>query len=88
MFFSPQLRLSAEAIFAERKGQNNYIDYEFKDYPGKFCFCSCDPDARLDSEGTAHGFASRPNLSDPQVKEAHEQSFDQTVEWFNKTIPV
>ncbi|KAF8955832.1 dienelactone hydrolase endo-1,3,1,4-beta-D-glucanase [Flammula alnicola] len=41
-----------------------------------------------DYKGTAHGFAARPNLSLPEIKEAHEQAFEQTVEWFQKTLIV
>ncbi|KAF8187740.1 dienelactone hydrolase endo-1,3,1,4-beta-D-glucanase [Pholiota molesta] len=37
-------------------------------------------------KGTAHGFASRPNLDLPEIKEAYEGAFEQTVEWFKKTI--
>ncbi|KAH9480083.1 Hydrolase tropI [Psilocybe cubensis] len=39
-----------------------------------------------DYKGTAHGFAARPNLNIPEVKEAYEQAFEQTVEWFKKTL--
>ncbi|KAJ6612648.1 dienelactone hydrolase endo-1,3,1,4-beta-D-glucanase [Mycena sp. CBHHK59/15] len=39
-------------------------------------------------KGTTHGFASRPELKYPEVKEAHEKAFEQTVEWFNKMLPV
>ncbi|KAJ7175820.1 dienelactone hydrolase [Mycena filopes] len=35
----------------------------------------------------AHGFAARPNLAYPEVKEGFEQAFKQAVHWFNKTIP-
>jgi len=38
--------------------------------------------------GTAHGFAARPALRFPEVKEAFEKAFEQTVDWFNKTLPV
>ncbi|KAH0581391.1 hypothetical protein H2248_012478 [Termitomyces sp. 'cryptogamus'] len=41
-----------------------------------------------DYEGTAHGFAARPNLSLTQVTEAHRKAFQQTVEWFEKTLPI
>ncbi|KAF7299105.1 DLH domain-containing protein [Mycena indigotica] len=37
--------------------------------------------------GTAHGFAARPALKFPEVKEGFEKAFQQTVGWFNKTIP-
>ncbi|PPQ81617.1 hypothetical protein CVT25_013592 [Psilocybe cyanescens] len=39
-----------------------------------------------DYPGTAHGFAARPNLNLPEVKDAYEQAFEQTVEWFKKTL--
>jgi hypothetical protein len=38
--------------------------------------------------GTAHGFAARPNLNVPEVKSAHEEAFEQTVEWFSKMLVV
>ena len=38
--------------------------------------------------GTAHGFAVWSNRSIPDVKEAHEKAFPQTVEYFEKTLPV
>jgi len=41
-----------------------------------------------DYKGTAHGFASRPNLNVPEVKLAYDGAFEQTVEWFNKTLAV
>ncbi|KAF7288579.1 DLH domain-containing protein [Mycena chlorophos] len=37
--------------------------------------------------GTAHGFAARPAMHIPEVKDGFEKAFQQTVEWFNKTIP-
>lgn len=40
------------------------------------------------SLGTAHGFGARPNLELPEVKEAHEKAFQQTVDWFAKTLVV
>ncbi|PPQ76098.1 hypothetical protein CVT26_004605 [Gymnopilus dilepis] len=39
-------------------------------------------------KGTAHGFASRPNLDLPEIKAAYEGAFSQTVEWFKKTLVV
>jgi len=69
MFFPESLRLASEAVFAERKDKENYIDYELKVY-----------------KGTTHGFASRPNLMIPELKKAHEEALDQTVEWFKKTL--
>ncbi|KAG6829710.1 hypothetical protein H0H92_003745 [Tricholoma furcatifolium] len=70
LFFSHSLRMRAEALFSERQGREDFVDYEFRDY-----------------EGTAHGFAARPNLNLPQVAEAHEKAFLQAVDWFAKTLP-
>ncbi|KAG6918345.1 hypothetical protein DXG01_014994 [Tephrocybe rancida] len=39
-------------------------------------------------EGTFHGFAIRPNLTNPVVKERYEESLKHTVTWFNKTLAV
>lgn len=36
--------------------------------------------------GTAHGFASRPNLDLLEVKAAYESALEQTVAWFKKTL--
>ncbi|KAJ7644112.1 Alpha/Beta hydrolase protein [Roridomyces roridus] len=38
-------------------------------------------------KGTTHGFASRPNLKYPEVKEGFEKAFNDSVAWFEKTIP-
>ena len=40
MFFPESLRLSSEAVFAERKDKENYIDYELKVYKGTSCTTS------------------------------------------------
>jgi hypothetical protein len=32
--FGKSLRMRVEAIFAERKGTAQFVDYEFKDYQG------------------------------------------------------
>ncbi|KAK2459314.1 hypothetical protein APHAL10511_008669 [Amanita phalloides] len=37
-------------------------------------------------KGTTHGFAGRPDLSHPMVKEAYENAFKQTVDWFRRTL--
>jgi len=71
MSFKRPIRLQAEEIFEERKGKENFVEYEFKDY-----------------KGTVHGFAARPNLGIPEIKAAFEAAFEQTVEWFNKTLPI
>ncbi|KAG8883813.1 hypothetical protein FRB97_005816 [Tulasnella sp. 331] len=36
--------------------------------------------------GTTHGFALRPNLGLPKVKEGFEKSLDQITTWFQKTL--
>jgi len=41
-----------------------------------------------DYKGTAHGFAARPNLGIPEIKDAFEKAFQQTVDWFNHTLTV
>ncbi|OJA14739.1 hypothetical protein AZE42_03191 [Rhizopogon vesiculosus] len=41
----------------------------------------------VDYKGTVHGFACRPHLEFPDVKEAFEESINQTVKWFEKTLP-
>ncbi|PPQ72819.1 hypothetical protein CVT24_012895 [Panaeolus cyanescens] len=38
-------------------------------------------------KGTTHGFASRPNLENPEVKVAFEGACNQIVNWFSKTLP-
>lgn len=43
-----------------------------------------DYDSRL--IGTVHGFAARPQLSIPEVKEAFESVQQQIVNWFRKTL--
>ncbi|OAX41747.1 dienelactone hydrolase endo-1-3,1,4-beta-D-glucanase [Rhizopogon vinicolor AM-OR11-026] len=40
----------------------------------------------VDYKGTVHGFACRPHLEFPDVKEAFEGSINQTVKWFEKTL--
>jgi len=39
-----------------------------------------------DYKGTAHGFAARPNLGLPEIVEAYNGAFQQTIDWFNKTL--
>lgn len=36
--------------------------------------------------GTVHGFAARPNLALPVVKDAFEKVTTQTAQWFKKTL--
>ena len=86
MSFGPDLRNKAEAVFAERKGKDNFIEYEFVDYKG-----SSRRPLRLEVilsllTGTVHGFAARPNLSIPVIKESFEKVTTQIVQWFKKTL--
>lgn len=37
MYWTPASRLNAEAAFRERKGKNNFVEYEFRDYKGTLC---------------------------------------------------
>ncbi|KDQ11566.1 hypothetical protein BOTBODRAFT_35231 [Botryobasidium botryosum FD-172 SS1] len=39
-----------------------------------------------DYKGTTHGFAARPNLAIPTVKDAFLESLQQTVAWFSRTL--
>ncbi|EIW82821.1 dienelactone hydrolase endo-1,3,1,4-beta-D-glucanase [Coniophora puteana RWD-64-598 SS2] len=67
--FKPQMRANAESIFKARAGKPDFIEYEFKDYPG-----------------TAHGFAARPDLNDPDVKAGYEGALEQACNWFRNTL--
>ncbi|KAG6908491.1 hypothetical protein DXG01_004425 [Tephrocybe rancida] len=70
-FYDDKTRLETEAIFEERKGSENFVDYEIKVY-----------------KGTVHGFAIRPNLTNPEVKVAYEGSLEQIKAWFLKTLAI
>ena len=87
-FFPTDVQQRAEAIFAERKGKENFVEYEFKQWKGlrrfKFSQSELIPRPR---PGTAHGFAARPIMSIPDVKAGYEGAFEQAVDWFNKNIP-
>ncbi|KAG8987452.1 hypothetical protein FRB90_003330 [Tulasnella sp. 427] len=37
-------------------------------------------------KGTRHGFAARPNLGIPHIKEAYENALTESVEWFKKML--
>lgn len=92
MSFSAKYRQECEAELEGRRGKDNFVDYEFKDYKGKLpippwlhnslSMCS------RPHPGTTHGFAARPNLAYPEVKEGFEGAFEQAVNWFEKTLPV
>ncbi|KAF9221485.1 hypothetical protein BS17DRAFT_784827 [Gyrodon lividus] len=43
MTLSPQLRLKAEAIFAEPKDKSDFVSYEFVDYKGTAHGFACRP---------------------------------------------
>lgn len=86
--FTPSLRQEAEAIFAARKDKPEYIDYEFKDYKGSHSYFQTSIRGKylLHYVGTVHGFAARPNLGLPEIRDAFERSLEQTTGWFNKTL--
>jgi len=37
-------------------------------------------------KGTVHGFASRPNMGNPVIKQAFKDALDQAAQWFTKTL--
>ncbi|KAI0070920.1 dienelactone hydrolase endo-1-3,1,4-beta-D-glucanase [Panus rudis PR-1116 ss-1] len=37
-------------------------------------------------KGTAHGFAARPNLAEPDLAQAYHDALKQTIDWFKKTL--
>ena len=93
MTFGPNVRANTEAIFAARKDKSDFVDYEFHDYKGtELGFNRIYNIFRLTDtlcflrKGTVHGFAARPNLGIPEVKEAFENAFSTTVQWFKKYL--
>lgn len=89
MYFPDSLRAQSEAELASRKDKPNFVEYEFKEYKGHFkILWYLETTNAISPEwiGTAHGFASRPNLELPEIKEAFEGALEQTVEWFKKTL--
>ena len=88
-YFPESKRNKAEALFAARKDTDKFVDYEFKVYKGaqSLALVNLGLDEML-IIGTAHGFASRPNLELPEIKAAHEQALEQTIAWFQKTFIV
>ncbi|KAE9397997.1 dienelactone hydrolase endo-1,3,1,4-beta-D-glucanase [Gymnopus androsaceus JB14] len=40
-----------------------------------------------DYKGCVHGFAARPDLEYPEAKAGYEGAFEQTIQWFEKTLP-
>ena len=89
MIWTESERNKTEAVFAARKDTDKFVDYEFKVYKGAqslalvILWLS-----EMFIVGTAHGFASRPNLDLPEIKAAHEQALEQTIAWFQKTLIV
>lgn len=69
VWFGTSMRLKTEAAFAERRGTDKFVEYEFVVY-----------------KGTAHGFAARPDLEVPEIKEGQERAFQQAVAWFKKSL--
>jgi carboxymethylenebutenolidase len=93
MSFKTPYRKECEAELASRKGKDNFVEYEFKDYPGAFTLSYLFHSSAVELttslpllSGTTHGFAARPNLEYPEVKAGFEGAFTQTVEWFKKTL--
>ena len=89
MIWTESARNKTEAVFAARKDTDNFVDYEFKVYKGAQSLAlgiSGLPEILI--IGTAHGFASRPNLDLPEIKTAHKQALEQTIAWFQKTLIV
>lgn len=81
---------TAQTIFKEQEEKPDHLDYEFKIWKGTFFFLMTRREDVSSSPvyivGTAHGFAVRPNLEVPDVKEGYEGALDQTVAWFKKTL--
>ncbi|KAF4623970.1 hypothetical protein D9613_002402 [Agrocybe pediades] len=75
----------AEADFTFSNDMRDKCEAEFASRKGKENFV--DYEFKI-WKGTQHGFASRPNMSIPEIKEAFEGAFEQTVGWFNKTLVV
>ena len=89
VFFPEPKRNKAEAVFAARKDTDQFVDYEFKVYKGAPSLALVILElSEMLIIGTAHGFASRPNLDLPEIKAAHEQALEQTIAWFQKTLIV
>lgn len=98
-FLPPSLRIQSEAELSGRNGKENFVEYEFREYKGAFnSYAQNILGTMTDSTdiarcikfpwriGTAHGFASRPSLEFPDIKEAYEAAFEQAVNWFKKTL--
>ncbi|EJD46988.1 alpha/beta-hydrolase [Auricularia subglabra TFB-10046 SS5] len=79
----PNAWLCAEEDFSFSPAQRKTAEDHMASRKGKKNFV---PYEFHDYEGTTHGFAARPALQHPKVKEAFEASFAATVEWFRKTI--
>ncbi|KAJ7634742.1 dienelactone hydrolase endo-1,3,1,4-beta-D-glucanase [Roridomyces roridus] len=72
-------------IFVKAADLSLQVEAVFSERKGKDTFIDYEC---KEYKGTTHGFASRPELKYPEIKEAFEKAFDQTVEWFNKTLVV
>ena len=89
MIWTESERNKAEAVFAARKDTDKFVDYEFKVYNGAQSLALVILGlSEMFIVGTAHGFASRPNLDLPEIKAAHEKALEQTIAWFQKTLIV
>ncbi|KAG9013777.1 hypothetical protein FRB94_000757 [Tulasnella sp. JGI-2019a] len=79
-------------IEAALRAKEPDVPTEWVTYPGKLVppLSEFNPPSELVGylcfTGTTHGFALRPNLGIPQVKEGFEKSLDQITGWFEKTL--
>ncbi|KAJ7600999.1 dienelactone hydrolase endo-1,3,1,4-beta-D-glucanase [Mycena floridula] len=73
----------AEEDMGFSKEKRLQCEAEFESRKGKENFVEYE---FTDYKGTTHGFAARPNLSYPEVKIAFEGAFEQSVNWFKKTL--
>lgn len=83
--FGVAARYRAENTFAARKN-NGGPPYEFILY--KVCRTLRNSCLWLNfyHQGTTHGFAARPALEYPEVKDAFEKSFAKTIEFLGKIV--
>jgi len=61
--FDPKIRLEAESIFAARKDKEDYIDYEFVDYPGTAHGFAARPNLQLPEIVEAYNKALEQTIS-------------------------
>ncbi|KAJ7574570.1 dienelactone hydrolase endo-1,3,1,4-beta-D-glucanase [Mycena floridula] len=79
----PAAWVCAEVDFAFPEKQRKQSEVIFEARKGKEGFVEYE---FKDYPGTAHGFAARPDLSYPEIKEAYEGACQQATDWFKKTL--